>query len=136
MANGYRVDRWSQPFPPNPAMFRYWLGNEGYQVYQWCDRPGTVYGIHKHELDQTHWIVAGTLELTILELGSYVLQAGDRDFMPAGTMHSARVIGDEPVLYLVGEKRQPPKPARTRKPRKTTAKPAKAKKAVRAKKEK
>ena len=29
---------------------------------------------------------------------------GDRDFMPAGTYHSARVAGDEPVMYLVGEK--------------------------------
>lgn len=32
-----------------------------------------------------------------------MLEAGDRDFMPAETYHSARVIGDEAVLYLVGE---------------------------------
>ena len=28
----------------------------------------------------------------------------DRDFMPAGTYHSARVLGEEQLLYLIGEK--------------------------------
>ena len=35
---------------------------------------------------------------------TYVLRAGDRDFLPANTMHSAFVPGDEPVIYLIGAK--------------------------------
>ena len=43
-------------------------------------------------------------QLTIERDGTVVLKAGDRDFMPAGTYHSARVVSEEPVVYLVGEK--------------------------------
>ena len=66
--------------------------------------PEAVYVNHKHSEDQSHWIISGALELTIERVGIVVLQAGDRDFMPAGTYHSARVVSEEPVVYLVGEK--------------------------------
>ena len=104
MASGYRIKKWSEPHAPNAAMLRYLLAAEGYNVYQWCDRPGALYGSHKHDTDQSHWIISGTLELNVQTVGTFLLSAGDRDFMPAQTYHSARVIGDEPVLYLVGEK--------------------------------
>jgi len=58
-----------------------------------------------HADDQSHWVVSGRLELMVEGYGTFVLEAGDRDFMPAGTYHSARVLGDEPVLYLIGEVR-------------------------------
>jgi len=35
---------------------------------------------------------------------TYTLRAGDRDFLPANTMHSATVPGNEPVIYLIGAK--------------------------------
>ena len=104
MANGYQVKKWSEPHAPNAAMLRHLLVVEGYSVYQWCDRPGIFYGSHKHDTDQSHWIVSGSLELTVQSVGTFQLNAGDRDFMPAQTYHSARVVGDEPVLYLVGER--------------------------------
>lgn len=104
MADQYRVEKWREPYTPNAAMLRHTLVIEGYRVYQWCDRPGMIYGMHKHGENQSHWIISGSLELTIQSVGSVVLEAGDRDFMPAETYHSARVIGDEPVLYLIGEK--------------------------------
>ena len=114
MVDSYRIERWKQPYPPNPAAFRYHLGNEGYTVYQWADRAGMTYGPHKHEEEQSHWVVSGSLELSILNVGVFVLGPGDRDFLPAGTYHSARVLGDEPVLYLVGEKQKPVKPQKAR----------------------
>lgn len=116
MAGAYKIEKWKEFHAPNPAALRYQLGNEGYNVYQWCDRPGMVYGVHKHEEDQSHWVVTGSLELSILNVGVFVLGPGDRDFMPAGTYHSARVVGDQPVLYLVGEMRQIAKPRKQRKP--------------------
>jgi quercetin dioxygenase-like cupin family protein len=85
-------------------MLRQSLVLEGYEVFQWCDQPGTVYGPHKHDDEQSHWIVSGTMELNVHGAGTTTLGPGDRDFMPAGTYHSARVIGDEPVMYLIGAK--------------------------------
>jgi quercetin dioxygenase-like cupin family protein len=100
----YRIENWNQPTPPNPAMLRFLLEREGYRVFQWSDNPGTVYGNHKHDDDQSHWVISGSLELTVERAGTFVLETGDRDFLPAGTYHSARVIGEEPVMYLVGAK--------------------------------
>ncbi len=100
----YRVIKWSEPQPPNPAMLRFLLEREGYRVFQWSDNPGITYGNHQHDDEQSHWIISGSLELTVERVGTFILEPGDRDFMPAGTYHSARVVGDEPVMYLVGAK--------------------------------
>ena len=118
---GYRVERWNALHPPNSAMLRYTLSSEGFEVFQWSDRPGTVYGPHKHGEDQSHWIVSGQLEISVRGGGTFQLGTGDRDFMPADTYHSARVIGEEPVLYLVGVK-QPPPPSVKKPKRKPSAK--------------
>lgn len=80
------------------------LEAEGYSVFDWSDAPGTRYGAHRHAEDQSHWIVSGELELRV-QGEVYTLRAGDRDFLPAGMVHSAFVPGQEPVRYLVGAKR-------------------------------
>ena len=99
----YGVERWSLPHAPNPAMLRDQLARDGYTVYQWSDPPGTIYGMHRHETKQSHWIISGELEITVQGRGTFLLKSGDRDVMPANTYHSARVAGDEAALYLVGE---------------------------------
>lgn len=101
----YRVEKWKGIYAPDMSVLRGILESEGYSVYHWSDQPGTVYTNHMHREDQSHWVLSGRLELTVQEVGVFVLKAGDRDVMPAGTYHSARVIGDEPVVYLIGEKR-------------------------------
>lgn len=105
MPTGYRVEKWQELFAPNPAMLRHSLTIEGYHVFQWSDEPGTEYGSHMHGEDQSHWIITGSLELSVQGVGVFVLEPGDRDFMPAGTYHSARVLGEERVMYLIGAKR-------------------------------
>jgi quercetin dioxygenase-like cupin family protein len=80
------------------------MEEEGYRVFEWIDAPGTVYGPHVHAEDQSHWIISGVLELSI-EDERYALRAGDRDFLPAFTKHSATVGGDEAVVYLIGAKK-------------------------------
>jgi len=52
---------------------------------------------------QSHWIISGELELQVGQ-ETYRLRAGDRDFLPANTIHSAFVPGDEAVVYLIGAK--------------------------------
>ena len=79
------------------------LEHEGYNVFEWTDAAGTVYGPHSHAEDQSHWIISGALELTAHN-ETYILGAGDRDYLPANTTHSAFVPGNEPVRYLIGAK--------------------------------
>lgn len=100
----YRIERWREFHKPNAAMLRLILDREGYRIYQWCDQPERIYAKHKHGEDQTHWIISGALEITIERGGTFVLEAGDRDFVPAENYHSARVVSKEPVVYLIGEK--------------------------------
>ena len=97
------MERWDESRPPNASALRRRLESEGYSVFEWSDAPGTVYGPHSHVEDQSHWIISGALQLTVNE-ETYTLRAGDRDFLPANTKHSAFVPGDEPVRYLIGAK--------------------------------
>jgi quercetin dioxygenase-like cupin family protein len=99
-----QVERWSELMPPDAADLRRRLQSEGYSVFQWTDAPGTTYAPHSHPEDQSHWILAGQLELS-LDNETYTLRAGDRDYLPANTTHSAFVPGDEAVIYLIGAKR-------------------------------
>lgn len=98
-----RVERWRKFHAPNAAMLRLEMEQEGYRVYQWSDVAGMFYGLHNHEEPQSHWIVSGSLEITVGGQ-TYTLEAGDRDFLEAETWHTARVVGETHVVYLVGEK--------------------------------
>lgn len=100
----FEVIRWRECYAPNSAMMRIRMEQEGYRVFQWGDRPEMVYALHRHTEEQSHWIISGALELTVEGIGTYILETGDRDFMPAHTWHSARVVGEESVIYLIGEK--------------------------------
>lgn len=103
MIDAMRIDRWNQPVMPDAGELRRQLEAEGYSVFEWSDPPGRKFGPHSHGEDQSHWIVRGTLALTV-DGEEYVLTSGDRDYLPAGTVHSARVVGGEPVVYLIGAK--------------------------------
>ncbi len=98
-----QVDRWSEGQAPDAQELKLRLQNEGYSVFQWSDPPGTKYGPHCHSEDQSHWILSGELELRVGH-ETYTLRPGDRDFLPANTMHSAFVPGEKPVAYLIGAK--------------------------------
>lgn len=101
---GYRVERWDGDGPPDADEIRQRLESDGYFVIQWADQPGAVYPEHSHPEDQMHWVISGSLDLVVEGFGALTLNPGDRDFMPAGTEHSADVPGDEPVVYLIGRK--------------------------------
>jgi len=98
-----QVERWSEQTRPDEQELKARLQAEGYSVFQWSDSPGTKYGPHAHAEDQSHWILSGKLELRVGH-EIYTLRAGDRDFLPANTIHSAFVPGDKPVVYLIGAK--------------------------------
>ena len=97
------VERWGGAGPPDKEALRRQMESEGYSVFEWTDAPGTSYGLHSHAEDQSHWIVSGAL---VLRVGweEYTLRAGDRDYLPANTEHSAVVPDAEAVVYLIGAK--------------------------------
>jgi quercetin dioxygenase-like cupin family protein len=97
------IERWSEETSPDPAELKQRLQSEGYSVFQWTDDPGTKYGPHAHGEDQSHWIISGKLHLHVGH-ETYTLLAGDRDFLPANTIHSAVVPDNEAVTYLIGAK--------------------------------
>jgi quercetin dioxygenase-like cupin family protein len=97
------VEYWDDDAPPDARRLRRQLEVEGYSVFEWTDRPGAVYPPHSHPEDQSHWVLSGALTL-IVEGEEYTLRAGDRDRMPAWTVHEAWVEGSEPARYLVGAK--------------------------------
>lgn len=100
----YRIERFSGDTPPDGDELSRQMEAYGFDVFEWADGPQTVYGPPQHSEDQSHWIISGELELVVDGVGTVVLKAGDRDFMPAGTRHSARVLGGREVRYLIGVK--------------------------------
>jgi quercetin dioxygenase-like cupin family protein len=97
------IERWNEAEPPDGQTLRERMEAEGYSVIESRDAAGTTYGSHSHAQDQSHWVVSGAL---VFRVGweEYTLRAGDRDYLPANTEHSASVPRDEAVVYLIGIK--------------------------------
>jgi quercetin dioxygenase-like cupin family protein len=66
----YRVEKWDSAEAPKTARLRILMESDGYEVYEWSDRPGSVYGMHEHSDDQSHCIISGKLELTVMDEGA------------------------------------------------------------------
>lgn len=98
-----RVERWTNAFAPDPTELRRQMEKEGYTVTEHSEAPGTVHEPHDHSTDQSLWIIRGSAQLRVGD-EQYILNAGDRDYLPANTEHSALAIGEEFVVYLNGVK--------------------------------
>ena len=61
--------------------------------------PGTFFPDHSHEIDKIDGVLSGKFQMTMLGQ-TLVLNAGDCLAVPRGAMHSAEVVGDEPVVSL------------------------------------
>lgn len=76
---------------------------EGYTVTECRDASGTVHAPHDHNEDQTIWVTSGSFQICIGD-EQYTLNAGDRDYLPAHTEHSALASSESAVVYLIGAK--------------------------------
>lgn len=77
------------------------LASEGCSVFEWSDAAGAEYQPHRHDHDESIWLVRG--EMTFTAAGRTLrLAAGDRLMLPKGTVHGARA-GARGATYLVGE---------------------------------
>lgn len=102
------VHRWNAPVDGmfSEAALRAKLESLGYRVARYVYPPGTVFPDHKHGMEKADAVVSGRLRLII---GGHVavLRPGEWIVVPPGVMHSAAVIGDDPVIALDGIKFDP-----------------------------
>jgi quercetin dioxygenase-like cupin family protein len=81
------------------AEMRRKLEVRGYQVTKYIYPPGTYFAAHDHGVDKIDAVLSGRFRITI-GTESLVLQAGDLLAVPKHVVHSAEVVGDEPVVSL------------------------------------
>jgi len=77
------------------------LEMEGYDVLVFTYRPGTVFPEHEHAQSKCDGVLSGTLRISVGD-AVFDLTAGDRLYVPAGTRHSAEVVGEKTVVSLDG----------------------------------
>lgn len=94
------VQRWNpSDGSVTEAALRAKLESLGYAVAKYVYGPGTVFPDHRHGMDKIDAVVSGRFRLVV---GGHlaVLGPGDWVSIPRGSVHSAAVIGDEPVVSL------------------------------------
>ena len=67
--------------------------------------PGAAFGRHSHPGEEIVYVIEGELEYEVEGKPTVTLKAGDVLFIPAGTIHAARNVGDrngaELATYIV-----------------------------------
>ena len=95
------VEHWDEARdgPLGEAAMRRKLEARGYVVHTYVYPPGTVFPDHTHAVDKIDGVLSGRFRL-VLEGEAVILEAGDCIAVPAGAVHSAEVVGAEPVVSL------------------------------------
>ena len=81
------------------AALRKKLERKGYDITRYVYSPGTHFPDHTHAIDKIDAVVSGRFRMTVRGQ-SVILEAGDCLAVPRGTLHSAEVMGSEPVVSL------------------------------------
>ena len=77
------------------------LEREGYEVVVYAYREGTVFEEHVHPHDKCDAVIEGFFRIRVGD-DVFDMKPGDRLYIPAGTRHSAEVIGRRTVISLDG----------------------------------
>ena len=85
--------------PMTEQSLRAKLKARGYEVHRYVYPPGTFFPDHQHEVDKIDAVVSGRFRMT-MNGREAILTAGDCLAVPRDTVHSAEVVGDEPVVSL------------------------------------
>jgi len=62
--------------------------------------PGVAFGRHSHPGEEIIYVLAGAIEYDVEGKPPVTLKAGDVLFIPAGTVHAAKNVGDETASEL------------------------------------
>ena len=93
------LERWNAEHAPTEAELTASLEKMGYRVSRYVYPPGTRFPDHDHSIDKIDAVLSGRFKM-IMNGKEVVLGPGDTLSVPRGTMHSAEVLGDEPVISL------------------------------------
>jgi len=96
-----QVEKWDsqKDGPFTESALRQKLEKRGYHVSRYVYSPGTYFPDHTHTMDKIDGVVSGRFRMSTPE-GEVILEAGDCLAVPRGTVHSAEVVGDKPVVSL------------------------------------
>ncbi len=75
------------------------ISDAGWWPISWRDSPGEVYEAHKHDADQTLYVVEGSIELGV-GVNIHHLNHGNMLELPAFTVHSAKAPSG--ATYIIG----------------------------------
>ena len=96
-----KIEPWNiaREGPLSEAALRRKLEQRGYRVSRYVYQPGTYFPDHSHGVDKIDAVLSGRFRMKI---GSdeAILGAGDCLIVPRGVVHSAEVMGNEPVVSL------------------------------------
>ena len=95
------LERWDEERngPPTEEALRARLEALGYGASRYVYPPGTFFPEHTHPMDKIDAVVSGQFRM-VVEGTEVILEAGDCLAVPKGTLHSAEVVGDTPVVSL------------------------------------
>ncbi len=101
MSDAPLVERWDpeRDGPLTESALRDRLEARGYHVSRYVYPPGTIFPDHSHDEDKIEAVLSGRFRLTMGD-EEVILERGDNLEVPRGVMHSAEVIGDDPVVSL------------------------------------
>jgi quercetin dioxygenase-like cupin family protein len=85
--------------PATEAALRAHLEALGYRCSTYVYPPGTVFPDHTHAVDKIDAVVEGRFRIS-MDGQDYVLGPGDCIAVPRGRVHSAAVVGDQPVISI------------------------------------
>ncbi|WP_462320373.1 cupin domain-containing protein [Halochromatium sp.] len=85
--------------PLNEVAMRHKLERRGYQVSRYVYSPGMFFPAHDHAEDKIDAVLSGRFRIT-MQGQEVVLEAGDLVIVPKHVIHTAEVVGDEPVVSL------------------------------------
>ncbi len=96
-----RLEKWDakKDGALSEAAMRRKLEDRGYSVSRYVYPPGTTFPDHSHSVDKIDAVLSGRFKMTLFGEEA-VLEAGDCLCVPKGAVHSARVVGTEPVVSL------------------------------------
>ncbi|MEW8280480.1 MAG: cupin domain-containing protein [Candidatus Thiodiazotropha sp.] len=83
----------------NETAMRAKLEALGYRVTRYVYPPGTYFPPHEHAVDKIDGVLSGRFRMS-MGSRSVILEAGDTLHLPRGAVHSAEVVGDQPVISL------------------------------------
>jgi len=95
-----KVDHWQpEDGPLTEQALKNKLQRLGYSVSRYVYPSGTYFSEHTHAMDKIDAVITGQLRIAMGD-DSVIRKAGDLIQVPRGAVHSAEVIGDEPVVTL------------------------------------